>query len=347
VAGPTIADAIKHLKKEVAHALEFDTKREAISTGSLALDRTIGIGGFPRGRISEIHGWESSGKTTISLSACAQAQRKNLYCAYIDPERGLDLMHAKRIGFNFEDEAKGLYITPFSMEETFLAVYKMAEAQVPLIIVDSVPAMIPEKILKGEIDDTSAGGGGGVGLNARLLAQFLARISKTIDDSNSALVFCNQMRARIAMDRWDFGPREQAAGGSALKFYTSLRVDVSRRKEIKEERPDPDTGALIETTIGNLHRAHIVKNKVAMPFRECEFLIKYDAQKNIYGIDNLQTVIDLALEKGLIESKGAGFFTVKADGQDYSCRGNSALYDFFLKPENVTVYKSVRGKLGI
>lgn len=339
----SLAEAIKHLKKQVGDALEYAKSiREVIPTGSIAVDKVIGIGGFPRGRITEVFGWESSGKTTLCLTAAAKAQKKGMFCAYLDVERGVDLAHAKRIGFDFEDETKGLYSTPFSMEETFTIVETLAlTGQAPLIIVDSIPSMVPQKELDGDIDETA----GGLGLRSRLLAGFLARITKTIDKTNTALVLCNQMRARIATDRFDFGPKEQAAGGSALKFYTSIRIDLHRGAEIKVERTVG--GEEKKVTIGNWHTVDVLKNKMAMPFKTTKFPIMYDEEHNFFGIDNLRTVLDMAKDAGFITSKGAGYFSLTIDGTVISLRGTDELYGFFLKPENQTTFTKMKESLGL
>lgn len=343
MAGQSLQDAIKYLKKQVTGAFEFDDKREVLSTGSLAVDKAIGIGGFPRGRISEVFGWESSGKTTLCLSACKKAQQAGHFCAYIDIERGVDLIHAEKIGFNWRDETKGLYSMPRSMEECFTIINTLASTgKCPLVIADSIPAMVPQKELEGEIDEVA----GGIGLRSRLLASFLARITKTLEETNTALVLCNQMRARIATDRFDYGPKEQAAGGSALKFYTSLRIDVHRGKEVIAKRSNLVTGEEIETTIGNIHKVHIVKNKMAMPFRETTFYIMFDKEKDFYGIDNLRTILDEAKESGIVQSKGAGYFTIKLEGTDVSLRGTEELYEWFLKAENRVAFDSIKKRLG-
>jgi len=339
----SLEDALKIIRKDVKSALEFDEDIEGITTGSIAVDKIVGNGGFPRRRISEVFGWESSGKTTLCLSSCANAQRKGLYAAYIDPERGVNLYHAEKIGFNFKDETKGLYATPFSFQDTIKIINALAESgECDLIVVDSVPAMVPEEELKGAIDGTVA-----IGLRSRLLSAFLARITKTIDTTNTALVLVNQMRARISTDRFDRGPKEQAAGGSALKFYSSLRVDMENVKQIREKRKSPFTGKDEEVPIGNLHRAKAFKNKVSIPYRRCEFYIMYDENGKIYGVDNLQTVIDMAKAAGIIMTKGGGYFSFRGDTpeQNFEIRGTSDLYDrLFKQPELVA---SIRKSLGI
>lgn len=343
----TLQKALEVLKKEAAQALEFDSKLEALTTGSIAVDSITGIGGFPRGRVSEVFGWESSGKTTLLLSACAKAQRNGLYVVYLDAEHAVDLMHAKRLGFVWEDQMKGLYATPFSMEECFNIVNTLVETgAIALVVVDSAAALVPEKELKGDIDDA-----GPIGLRSRMMAQFLSRVTKTINQTKTALVFANQMRAKINTS-WASrnDPTEQSAGGSALKFYTSLRLDLRRGQAIKAKRKHPQTGELVDQIIGNTHHAKALKNKVALPNRDAEFFIKYDSEAGVYGIDNLQSILELSKQKGVLAMKGAGFFSFQSTSQPekpLSWRGMEEVYSFFLNSENMPILREIRQLAGI
>lgn len=323
-------DAIKYLKKEIAGAFESEDKLTGISTGSLAVDIITGIGGFPRGRLSEVFGWEASGKTTLCMMACASAQQAGLYPVYIDTERGVDLMLAKNIGWITDDESKGLYLTPDSFEETVRIMEKLSETgDVDLVITDSVPGMVPQSVYDGKIDET-----GRIGEVARLLASTLPRLTKTAEKSNTALVLINQMRQNVDTG-WKpaFVTREmkeKTFGGSALKFFSSLRLDmrIVQKGSTKVKRMDHFTGKEIEVPVSNLHEAQCFKNKVSTPYRKATFTIRFDEARGLFGIDNQQTVIDLALSHGIIQHKGGGNYFYDGAGGNFTARGTDGLYDF-------------------
>ena len=308
---------------------------EALSTGSIAVDLITGIGGFPRRRVSEVFGWEASGKTTLCLTACASAQRNGLLPAYIDIERGVDLAHALRLGFDYSDEEKGLLVSPQSFEETARVVYDLATSgEVDLIVVDSVAGMVPASEINGEIDETGALAG-----RARALAAFLPRITKVIDDFNVALVFVNQMRMKPKTNPFDRGPSEQASGGVAMRFFTSLRIDLELLQKGVEKRKEknPFSNKEEEVPVANRHRATAFKNKVANPYRRAEFTIRYDPLNTLYGIDNSKTVADLAVFTEVVQTKGGGFLSYTSPvNQDHSfqVRGLPALIEFLrLRPD--------------
>lgn len=342
----SLQDAIKNLQKEMKDALEFEEALEAISTGCIAINYITGIGGFPRRRMSEVFGWESSGKTTLCLSACAQCQAKGMTAAYIDMERAVDLAWAKKIGFNYEDPTKGVYITPPHFEASMVAAEELAANAVDLIICDSVPAMIPKSQLEGDIDE-----GGAIGEQSRLMAKFLSRITKTIANSGTALVLVNQMRAKINTDfrASRYEPKEQSAGGSALKFYGSLRIDMEKvgsDTDNTEEQEDQFTGKKVKVPWRGLHRAKAFKNKVAIPYRNCQFYIRY-GKDGIFGIDNLQTIIDMAKFKGIIKQSGGGNFAYTGPEFNFALRGTDELYYHLLKPESLELRKEIRKLLGV
>jgi len=337
-----LADALKVLNKEMKEALEYDIKLEGITTGSIAVDYIAGNGGFPRRRCSEVFGWESSGKTTLCVSACANAQRRGLTAAYLDMEKALDLSWAEKIGFNFKDETKGLYLSPNSFEQGMIAVNELALAGTDLIVVDSVPALVPESELKGDIDAGIA-----IGLKSRMMAQFLSRITKVISEHNNALVLINQMRAKINTSpgsRWE--PTEQSAGGSALKFFTSLRIDMTQVKKQMTKEMDPFTNTEIDVPISSLHRAQAFKNKVATPYRKCQFFIKY-GQNGVFGIDNLQTIIDLAKYKGVIKQAGGGNYSYTGAAHNFALRGTDELYLHLSSPDAAELRKEIRSSIGL
>ncbi len=257
---------------------------EAIPTGSLALDLALGVGGVPRGRVTEIYGPEGSGKTTVCQHIVAEAQRMGGVAAFIDMEHALDPLYAARCGVDVDE----LYI---SQPDTGEQALEIAEAlvrsgAVDVIVVDSVAALVPRAEIEGDMGDSHPG------LQARLMSQALRKLSGAIKASNAAMVFTNQLRQKIGVM---FGSPETTSGGMALKFYASVRIDIRRIQAIK-------SGGDI---LGNRTRVKIKKNKVAPPFRECEFDIMYDE-----GISKEGDVLDLGVELGLIDKRGA-FYSYK------------------------------------
>ncbi|MER3427995.1 MAG: recombinase RecA [Pyrinomonas sp.] len=254
---------------------------QVISTTSLSLDAAIGVGGIPRGRITEIFGPESSGKTTLALHIVAEAQRQGGVAAYIDAEHALDPEYAALLGVNVDDL---LVSQPDSGEQALEIVEALVRSNgVDVIVVDSVAALVPRAELDGEMGDSH------VGLQARLMSQALRKLTGIVASTNTCLIFINQIREKIGVM---FGSPETTTGGRALKFYASLRLDIRRTGSVKDG----------ERTIGNRTKVKIVKNKVAPPFRECEFDIIYNE-----GISRVGDVIDLAVANKIIEKSGAWF----------------------------------------
>lgn len=323
---------------------KYDNTLTGISTGSLAVDSVTGVGGFPRGRLSEVFGWEGSGKTILCLMACAQAQRDGLFCAYVDPEHGVDLSLARRIGFDHEDERVGVYYTPQTFEQTVKIVHELIlTGEVPLIIVDSVPAMVPESEMEGEIEAIGA-----VAERARKLAYLLPKITKLIKDHNTALVMVNQMRMKIEtgfMAKFQH-IKEQSSGGSALKFYSSLRLSLRVTKEgvVTRKRTDPWSGKEEDVSVANLHEVKAFKNKVSIPYRKATFQIRYDAEFDRWGIDNIQSILDLAVSQGLIDKKSGGHMLYKGD-HNFSTQGMDRAYAHLI--EHPEVVAELRTRLGL
>ncbi len=254
---------------------------DTISTGSLAIDIALGVGGLPRGRVTEIYGPESSGKTTLCLHTIAEAHKHNGICAFIDMEHALDPVYAARIGV----DVNNLYV---SQPDTAEQALEIAEALIrsgtmDVIVLDSVAALVPRAELEGEMGDTH------VGLQARLMSQALRKLAGAIKQSNTCMIFTNQIREKIGVM---FGNPETTTGGRALKFYASVRLDIRRIQGIK---------AGGETT-GNRTRVRVTKNKVAPPFREAEFDIMFAE-----GISKAGDVLDIATTLGVIDKRGAFF----------------------------------------
>nr|WP_294976742.1 recombinase RecA [uncultured Pseudomonas sp.] len=253
----------------------------AISTGSLGLDIALGIGGLPKGRIVEIYGPESSGKTTLTLSVIAQAQKAGATCAFVDAEHALDPDYAGKLGVNVDD----LLVSQPDTGEQALEITDMLVRSnaVDVIIVDSVAALVPKAEIEGEMGDMH------VGLQARLMSQALRKITGNIKNANCLVIFINQIRMKIGVM---FGNPETTTGGNALKFYSSVRLDIRRTGAVKEG----------DEVVGSETRVKVVKNKVAPPFRQAEFQIMYGR-----GIYRTGEIIDLGVQLGLIEKSGAWY----------------------------------------
>ncbi len=252
---------------------------EVIPTGSLSLDIATGVGGIPRGRITEIYGPESSGKTTICLHIIAEAQRLGGTCAFIDMEHALDPVYAARLGVDVDS----LYISQPDMGEQALEITEtlVRSGAIDVIVIDSVAALVPRAEIEGDMGDAT------MGMQARLMSQALRKLSGAIKQTNTAVVFTNQLRQKIGVM---FGNPETTTGGQALKFYTSLRLDIRRIQSIK----------IGSEVIGNRTRVRVVKNKVAPPFRTAEFDIMYNE-----GISKVGDLLDLATELELLTKRGA------------------------------------------
>ena len=261
-----------------------DTDREpipAISTGSLGLDVALGIGGLPRGRVVEIYGPESSGKTTLTLQVIAEAQKAGGSCAFIDAEHALDPIYAGNLGVDVDN----LLVSQPDTGEQALEICDMVvrSGALDVVVIDSVAALTPKAEIEGDMGDSH------MGLQARLMSQALRKMTGNIKNSNTLVIFINQIRMKIGVM---FGSPETTTGGNALKFYSSVRLDIRRIGSIKEG----------DEVVGNETRVKVVKNKVAPPFRQAEFQIMYGK-----GIHHLGEVVDLGVKQGLVEKSGAWY----------------------------------------
>jgi recombination protein RecA len=254
---------------------------ETISTGSLGLDIALGIGGLPKGRIVEIYGPESSGKTTLALHCVAEAQKKGGICAFIDAEHALDPVYARKLGVNIDE----LLISQPDTGEQALEICDtlVRSGAVDVLVVDSVAALVPKAELEGEMGESLPG------LQARLMSQALRKLTASINKSNTMVIFINQIRMKIGVM---YGSPETTTGGNALKFYASVRLDIRRIGAIKER----------DEVIGNTTRVKVVKNKLAPPFKQVEFDIMYGE-----GVSKMGEILDLGVKAGVVEKSGAWF----------------------------------------
>jgi recombination protein RecA len=295
------------------------TAIEAISTGAMALDIALGIGGLPRGRITEIYGPESSGKTTLAMHVVAEAQRNGGICAYIDAEHAMDPSYAKAIGLDIDE----LLISQPDTGEQALEITDMLirSGSIDVVVIDSVAALTPKAEIEGEMGDSH------VGLQARLMSQALRKLTANLNRSNTICIFINQLREKIGVM---FGSPETTPGGRALKFYSSVRLDIRRIESIKDG---------VEV-IGNRTRVKVVKNKVSPPFKQCEFDIMYGR-----GISREGSLLDIGVDLGFVKKSGAWY---TYEGEQLG-QGRENAKQFLADNPEVTVEISerIRTQLGI
>ena len=286
---------------------------ETVSTGSIALDLALGVGGLPKGRVTEIYGPESSGKTTIALHVIAEAQKRGGRCAFIDAEHALDPVYAKAIGCDIDNL---LVSQPDTGEQALTITNKLIESgSLDVVVVDSVAALTPRAEIEGEMGDSH------VGLHARLMSQAMRKIVGNLNNSKTVLIMINQLREKIGVM---FGSPEVTTGGKALKFYASVRMDIRRIETLKEGGE----------ASGNKTRVKVVKNKVAPPFRQAEFEIAYGE-----GISRTGDIVDIAVEMGILDKKGAWYaYNGENIGQG---RVNTKTY----LDENVDVREEIASKI--
>ena len=290
-----------------------------IPTGALSLDAALGVGGIPRGRVTEVFGPEASGKTTLCLHVIAEAQKRSGLAAFIDTENALDVNYAKKLGV----DTNNLLLSQPEFGEQALEIVEtlVRSGALDVIVIDSVAALTPRAEIEGEMGDPQ------MGIQARLMSQALRKLTSAISKSSTSVIFTNQLRQKIGIV---FGNPETTTGGNALKFYASVRLDIRRIEAIKDG----------QTIVGNRTRVRVVKNKVAPPFREARFDILYDE-----GISRIGDLIDLAVEQNIIQKSGA-WFSYKNDriGQ-----GRDAVKKYLQENPKLTleVGQEVRSKLGL
>ncbi len=294
-------------------------KVPSISTGSLALDKALGIGGIPRGRVTEIFGQESSGKTTLALHTVAEAQQLGGIAAFIDAEHALDITYAKKLGVNSDD----LLVSQPDTGEQALEIADMLvrSGAVDIVVIDSVAALVPKAEIEGEMGDSH------MGLQARLMSQALRKLTGVIGKTNTCIIFINQIREKIGVF---FGNPETTTGGNALKFYASVRLDIRRSAAIKDG----------QDVIGNRVRVKVVKNKVAPPFKNVEFDIMYGD-----GISKTGELLDIGVEAHIIEKSGSWYsYNNERIGQ-----GRENVKQYFAEKPQVykELYARVRESLGL
>ncbi len=290
-----------------------------IPSGSLALDKALGVGGFPRGRIVEIFGPESSGKTTLALHAVAEAQKQGGIAAFVDAEHALDTVYAKKLGVDCDEL---LVAQPDTGEQALeIADMLVRSGAIDVLVIDSVAALVPRAEIEGEMGDAH------MGLQARLMSQALRKLTGTIGKTMTTVVFINQIRMKIGIV---FGNPETTTGGNALKFYASVRIDIRRLGAIKEG----------QETLGNRTRARVVKNKMAPPFKEAEFDIMYGE-----GISRSGDLLDMGVETGVIEKSGSWYsYENERLGQ-----GREKVKQFFAENKDLyqTIYERVKVAMGL
>jgi recombination protein RecA len=333
-----MADVIAGLTKEFGSSVlvDFNEKLDYIYTGSIILNKILGIPGYPKKRISEIYGPESSGKSTLAMIAAANVLNEGGNVVYLDYEGSFVVEYAQTLGFPVElinNHDRFILVNPEDLEKGWQVVRTLLEsaAKIDLIIIDSLAAMTPRALLEGDVEKTPQ-----VGLQARKIGMFLAEISKTIIETNTALLIVNQIRNRIKSSPMDFGPDTDSPGGRALKFYATLRLELSPGRKETREAINPVTGIKDDVPFGTFVNAVCRKNKLATPFRKGSFFLEYGI-----GVDNLRSLVDLAENLKIINRKGAYYYVDSSfplvmdsslmAGDEPKFQGSEKLYQYFAK----------------
>lgn len=321
-----LSKAIASIKKKVPSAIPITDKDGAgqgvISTGSIAVDAATIVGGFPRGRVIEVSGMEASGKTTLAMQAAARCQAIGQFVTYIDPEMAMDREFASKIGYDPNDEKTTLFLQPETFEDTVSIVNDIVSTGAnDLVIVDSISALLPRKSIEAaELSEA-------VALRARMMSIWLPRLNQLARKGRSAVVLINQMRQIVPGNAFEarVGEKTTTTGGWAIRFYSSLRLGMKRVRKgsLTRSASDPyDVDKVIEVPVGNEHHVEVIKNKVGAAYRDAPFWIRYDEVAGVWGIDNLQTLFDMAMAQEIIQHKGGGNYvidetTVRGENQAY------------------------------
>ena len=321
--------------------LQKKTKLDLVSTGSWILDSIIGdgtmtgtAGGLPRGHIVEVFGDESSGKTTLALSAIKQVQKKGGFAALIDFEETFHSIYAQKIGVDLDPEKLIVAQPPHFQKGASLIVNLIREVRPPLIVVDSVSAMLPKEMLEGAVDEA-----GGIGLQARLMSASLSYITKFLKESNTCLLFLNQLRSMIKKSKWDTGPDEETSGGRALRYYSSVRLKLKKGAVEKVDIINKLTGAKGKDPINVTVNATVVKNKIDKPWLSAPVYIRFGE-----GFDNILSVVELAINTGVIKKAGA-IYTFDYEGGSLKVSGKEKMRKAL--EENDKIFDQLRAKITV
>lgn len=297
------------------------------STGCVAVDLITGVGGFPEGSLTEVCGWEASGKTTLCLGAFAAAQRRGLRPVYLDVELGVDTTYAEAIGCDFSDRSKGLYATPESFEDALKFVETLL-GEVPIIFIDSVAGLVTKQALEGDLGATEA-----IGLRARMFSNILPPLVKRCASSKTSIVLVNQLRDNIVTDVYAArtAPKNKSQGGRSIPYFAWMRINTSqvRKGDSVTKRVSELTGKEESVPVASEHAAQVLKSKVGVAHQTVPFYVRFDPELGIYGVDNLQTIINMGVASGVIAKRGS-YYTLKlADAGEagtFSSHGEDPMY---------------------
>lgn len=307
------------IKKNLSRKIETDTYLDlskaqdikCVPTGSLIIDKVLGLEGIPRGRITELFGAEASGKTTVAMSVCLQAQKEGGVCAYLDFEQAFNVEYAQKMGIDLSPDKFAL-LQPNTFEEGWEIVRELVNtAKVDVLVIDSVSGMTPAKVLAAEVDAEAQ-----IGILARLMSRFMAEMSKKVNQSQTALILINQLRSRIKASPYDTGPDVETTGGKAIKYYASIRMEFQKKKTETIKVKNPVDGTETDQPLSNIVAAINRKNKLAIPYKKADFVLRLGE-----GIDNVRSVIDIAVNIGLLQKGSGGWhwgrkdFPLKADSE--------------------------------
>ena len=292
---------LKNIDKDTYLDLKNPPQVECIRVGSIIVEKVIGLQGIPRGRITEIYGAESSGKTTVATAIAAECQKAGGHVAYLDFEQAFHLGYAKDQGLDTDDDATFALFQPKTFEEGWAITRELIDKGIDLLILDSVSGMIPKKILNAEIDKEAQ-----PGVLAKMMSQYVSEVTKKINDSKTAFVFINQIRSRIKMNMFDTGPDQDTSGGKALKFYASIRLELVKRKTEHEKGKNPLDGTEEDIPINNIVTCINRKNKLALPYKKADFVIRLGE-----GIDNKRSICDIAINLNIIKKEAGGWYAPK------------------------------------